>query len=430
LFWTQLLAASGLVILGVCCVSVFRMREMPSLRAVLRSSLVVHACMLTALPLFSTDLFTYLAYGEIAARGMNPHSVGPAALVDSPLIPLANWAYTPSVYGPVADSFMAIAGRVGHWLASPIWAAGACYKLLTGILDIGGLVMLYGYARQQKAEWALRGFGLMALNPLLAWEVAGQGHNDALVVFASVVYLCTAERPRDALAVLALTLGTLSKFVLGPVVALHLWQVLRRDWKHFAALAALTLGVAAATYALTWSGPDTLATWLRPFRQESAFKAATSLTGVLLKVLDAIHAGDRVKAIAYVSVVWAGHIFVIGLALLLVWRTHTVKDVTLSALGVFIALLSTAPVLAPWYLTWLVPFAAVQRDRRWQVLVLGMTVAAAPAHGAPGLWLVLPACQVVGLAALLRWTWGRALLESQTSVQSLSPSGETPQPVE
>jgi hypothetical protein len=69
-------------------------------------------------------------------------------------------------------------------------------------------------------------------------------------------------------------------------------------------------------------------------------------------------------------------------------------------------------IVSPWYLTWLIPFAAAEADRRWQDLILQITLVSAPSRCVPLLWLVLPLCQGVGLLALLVWMRMPALIKA------------------
>jgi hypothetical protein len=401
LTWTAALAALGLVALTGCAIAVYRRVGPNDTRRVLVTAVIIHACMLFSLPLFSTDLFTYLAYGELAARGLDMQVYGPARLGDSPLVALANWPNQPSVYGPFASALMSMAGHVGKWAGSPLWAAGVCYKLLTGAFDIGSLFLMHAVTRRAD-DAAARGFTVFALNPLLAWHVAAEGHNDGLIVFFTCVYLWALTRNRESLGVVALCLGILSKFVLAPVLVLHLWASVRTNVKRTVFLVLLCLGVAAVFYAPTWSGPATIATWLRPFRQASTFQHGTSLYSLIAKIWSVLHVGEGVEHASYYAYVWTGRVIVLALFASLLVRVKALRDVPLASLILLVGILSTNVILAPWYLTWLVPFAAVQTDRRWQGVALAAAVAGAPSHGVQGLWPILAVLQVAGVLFILR----------------------------
>lgn len=405
---SKVVALIGLCTLGAACVHAYRWAKVADLDRILVCALVVHACLLLGLPLFSTDLFTYLAYGEIAARGMNPHLVGPVALGDSPLVPLANWPTTPSVYGPIADLFMSIAGHIGHWAGSPLWASGIVYKLLIGVLDVIGLMLLFRMTRRSNQDVLARGFALYALNPLVGWELLAQGHNDGLVVFFSIVFLRALEDENEYLCAIALTLGSLSKFVLAPILMLFLWVVARRSLARALLLGALVLLLAVAIYAPTWAGEATTTTWMRMIRQTGATGAVrytTSLAAVVGKLLHALNAPSAVDDASYNAFVWTSRAVVLACGVFFLVRLREVRELGFASFIVFLAILSTATILAPWYVTWLVPFAATRTEAKWQNLALGMTLLATLTHTVSGFWVVLAVAQVLGLVALARWDW-------------------------
>ena len=404
LAWTGLMAAAGLVLLGACCVTAFLSINRQNARKILYSALAVHAIMFTALPLFSTDLFSYLAYGQLAARGLNPHAVGPAALGQSPLLGMVGWVNTPSVYGPIADLLMSVAGHVGQWADSPVWIAGLCYKSIVGLFDITSLLIMYAVLGASDERYVLRGFALFALCPVLAWEVAGQAHNDGLVVCAAAVYVWASRRGKDSLGVVALALGALSKFVLAPTLALQLRVFARTGILRVVPYAALILAVAVVSYLPTWSGLATLNSWIQPMSHDDTFRQGTSLYTVLWKVLRVLHAPESAHAVSYLTYVWTGRLLVATLGASFLWRVRNSEDVAFASLIVLLALLSTSTSSAAWYLPWTLPFVAVQRETRWQVFILGLTVVCAPAHGPAPLWLLLPIGQVAGLVALCKWS--------------------------
>ena len=73
-------------------------------RAVLMTIAALHALVLLAPPLLSTDVFSYQAYARMGAvYGLNPYLSGPHAIALDPLYPFvgAKWVGTPTAYGPV-----------------------------------------------------------------------------------------------------------------------------------------------------------------------------------------------------------------------------------------------------------------------------------------------------------------------------------------
>jgi alpha-1,6-mannosyltransferase len=401
----------ALLSLGACCVAVFRSVTPERLRSAFVAALVVHGFMLTALPLHSTDLYSYLAYGELAARGFDITAVGPAVLGQSPLLGLTTWADTPSVYGPVANLVLSTTGHLAFWLGSPLWAGLAGYKLITGALMAGALFLAYAEARRAGDATSARGFVLLALNPLLAWETSGQGHNDGLVVVAAVVYLWSLRRRAALLGAVPLALGTLSKFVLAPALLFHLAATARAiSWRKAASAALIAATIAVVFYAPSLLAPREGAHW-SPLRYDSAQYHVCSIFTLVKGTLKLFHPPESVLALAYSTYVWGGRAWLGAVALFALWRANSLGKVAHATLLVLIGAVSTSVVMAPWYLAWMLPFAAVL-GRRWQVFALAATLAAMPAFGGPWLWMVLPFVQIAGIVMVSFWLLKERELET------------------
>src|SRR5581483_3296184 len=94
------------VLIAMFCAYVLAVRtaERLSGRAVLMTIAGLHALILLAPPLLSTDVFSYQIYGRMGALyGTNPFVHGPHTIAMDPLYPFigAKWVSTPSAYGPL-----------------------------------------------------------------------------------------------------------------------------------------------------------------------------------------------------------------------------------------------------------------------------------------------------------------------------------------
>lgn len=413
----------ALLALGACTVALFRNVKPERLHSVLVAALVVHGCMLTALPLHSSDLYTYLAYGELAARGFDIKAIGPAALGSSPLLELTTWADTPSVYGPGANVVLWVTGHLALWAGSPLWAGLAFYKLIMGALMAGALFLAYSDARRSGDATSARGFVLLALNPLLAWETSGQGHNDGLVVVAAVIYLWSLRRHAALFGAAALAIGTLSKFVLAPVLLFHFTTTARAiSWRKAAGAALVALALAAIFYAPSLLSAGAGTHW-SPTRYDGAQYHVCSMFTLLKGVLKLFHPPESVLDLAYSVYAWGGRAWLGCVVLLAIFRASSLAKVAHASFLVLIGAVATSVVMAPWYLTWMVPFAAVL-GRRSQVLALAATLAAAPAFGGPWLWLTMPFVQFAAFVSVTRWMLKERELENMAG--SDNPVGRAP----
>ena len=83
----------------------WRASHRPSRSDLLRAAATWVAPLLCTAPLFSRDVYSYLAQGAIFARGLDPYRLGPALAlgIDDPLVrPIPDlWRNTPAPYGPL-----------------------------------------------------------------------------------------------------------------------------------------------------------------------------------------------------------------------------------------------------------------------------------------------------------------------------------------
>jgi hypothetical protein len=175
-----------LALLGAAFLALpFVARRLENLRvplggAILLGALLVRLPLLPLPPTLSDDALRYLWDGKVAAAGLNPYALAPAA---ERLTPLRDGVWrrlphtqVPTVYPPLAVAVFSIASR----LPFPLFA----WKVLVLAADLLGCRLLLALARrlgvpEGRAVW-------YAWNPLVALEVAGMGHVDALGVAAVI----------------------------------------------------------------------------------------------------------------------------------------------------------------------------------------------------------------------------------------------------
>lgn len=161
------------------------------------------APLLIAPPLFSRDLFTYLAQGDLALHGLSPYHYGVAVLGDHLSANVdPTWQNTPSPYGPlfvlIAKSVVLITGQsivVGVIALRATLCVGMlllCWALPRLARRLGGSPVL--------ALW------LVAANPLVLTYLVGGGHNDLLMIglLAAGTVLVLDGRHRRGVALVAL----------------------------------------------------------------------------------------------------------------------------------------------------------------------------------------------------------------------------------
>jgi hypothetical protein len=330
---------------------------------VLAIAIAIQVCAALALPLTSNDLWSNVAYGRVAHLGGNPFEGGPALLpAADPIRALvdARWAALPSPYGPIV---MAISIASGS--ASDPWTAIIVWKLAMLVASIACVVAARA-AVADRADKDAR-LALFAWCPLVAWELAGQAHNDAVLVLALFGFAIAATRGRETLAMVALAVGIAAKFIAAPIAGLYLVMIARRSPARAIAYGA---ALAAATVAMMlpwWHGPSTLTgLWTNVGPQIG--HTARSIGDLIYWACDPL--GPDAQRIAFRAFSLVGLAVSASIGLLGIWRARTIEDVLHYALLFFLASdLFAQTWFQPWYLTWLFPLAIALPDRKWVELV-------------------------------------------------------------
>jgi hypothetical protein len=356
-------AIAALALMFVSYVAVVAAADRLSGRAVLMSIAALHAFVLLAPPLISTDVFSYQAYARMGASyGANPYLSGPHAIALDSVFPYigAKWSYLPSVYGP--------AFTLLSYLLAPLSIAASVgmYKTLAAVASLGIVALVWNGARARGSD-PTRAVALVGLNPLLVVYGVGGGHNDLLMLLVAVGGLYCLLTRREGLggglvivaAGIKLTAGILLPYAIAAEGALRP-RGRRRDLVLVAAVGlALIVGVSLALWG---TGMLKLFATVRQAQSEGA-NSIPGFIGVRLGLPTVGNIVGYVLAAVFVGLS--------GWLLRRVWRGLT--DWIDGAAWATVAMLTAAGSLMPWYVAWALPLAALSRDRRLPKVVVGMT---------------------------------------------------------
>jgi alpha-1,6-mannosyltransferase len=337
-----------------------RARSDESCRSAWRTFALWSAPLLVAPPMFSRDVYSYLAQGLMIDSGMDVYRHGPALLggVVADQVP-AVWQHTPSPYGPV---FLMVAESV----AGPHLLLGV---LALRLVAVAGLVLLAAAIRvlagsagvsPAAATW------LAVLNPLTVIHLVGGAHNDALMVGLLAAGLAAAVRHRPIVATLLVVAAALVKVpaALGLCAVALIWGAQLRGRWPVARAAVAVAGTAAAATVLLTAVAGTGYGWITALDTPISSQN-WSLTSALGRWTGTLLAADGVAASVAQGVWrWAGLLATLIVAGL-VW-TYRARLGPVYGLGiVLVALVVFGPALRPWYLVWgLAPLAAVAAHHR------------------------------------------------------------------
>ncbi|MFJ6572632.1 polyprenol phosphomannose-dependent alpha 1,6 mannosyltransferase MptB [Streptomyces sp. NPDC091292] len=323
----------------------------PSQRSLLLTLAIWASPLLIAPPLFSRDVYSYLAQGAMADAHMDVYTYGPAQLggpFASEVAPL--WQHTPAPYGPVAVGLAAAIAKV----SSSQLSAGLFGMRLVALLGVALMVAaLPALARRcgtdpRAAVW------LGALNPLLLLHLVAGAHNDAVMLGLLGVGLVAVMGGRPLPGAVLVTLAALVKApaALGLVAVAVLWAGhltgRYRWWRAGAATLAVGLATTAAATAVTGTGYGWLTALGTPASPDN-----WSLTSVLGRLAGSLleGAGSELAPLALPAFRLLG-LCATGVAVLLIWLRRP-RTVPVHALGLsLLAVAFLGPATRPWYLLW------------------------------------------------------------------------------
>ncbi|KUM95588.1 hypothetical protein AQI88_16055 [Streptomyces cellostaticus] len=383
----------------------------PTPRALLLVLAVWATPLLLAPPLFSRDVYSYLAQGAMVDAHMDVYTHGPDRLGG----PLADevapvWQHTAAPYGP---AFLALASALSGLTRGQL-PAGLLGMRLLALLGVALMAAaLPRLARHSGADPAAA-LWLGALNPLVLLHLVAGAHNDAIMLGLLGLGLVAALGRWPVLGAVLVTLAALVKApaALGllAVVALQVRSG-RRPLRATVTTAAASAATTVTATALAGTGYG----WIRALDTPVSPHnwALTSLlgraTGALLD-----HLGSGLAPLA----VPAWHLLglaVTALAVLLIWLRLRPRPVY--ALGLSLLVVAVfGPAIRPWYVLWglfLIAAAAPSTSVRHRVAALAgvLALAVLPSGGPADLGqLVLAVCGGV-LGVVVLW---QAHLAAQT----------------
>ncbi|MDA8040671.1 MAG: polyprenol phosphomannose-dependent alpha 1,6 mannosyltransferase MptB [Actinomycetota bacterium] len=336
--------------------------------------------LLVVAPLFSHDVYSYVAQGEQMSRHVNPYKYGPQVLgvggnpFASGVDPI--WTNVTSPYGPV---FLWLAGAIMTVVNHGYLAALVGFRLEA----LFGTVLLAVFTPRLARSYGLDGskaFVLVALNPLVLLHLVAGAHNDALMMGFLVAGLAVARERHPIAGIVLCSIGALVKVPAVIGVAYIGWDWLgddlpqRRRIRSLVTAGLVSLAVMAALSELVglgwgWvsalSNPDTVRSWMDP---------ATAVGQLAGKIISTVGLGDHTHVLLTVAR-GLGLLLAAVIAVKLLWNAKGAGS--LRALGLtMLAVVLLGPVVQPWYLVWGIVLLAPIAEGRLRSVVVGLSVVA------------------------------------------------------
>jgi hypothetical protein len=339
-----------------------------SRRLVWGAIVVLVAAFAVAPVLLSHDVYSYVDYARLGVvHGLDPYVQPPLAAPGDPAFADVTWTEATSAYGPL----FTLATYPLAWL--PVGVAVAVLKAVAALSVLALAAVVSRIAAWRGAD-PLRAAAFVALNPLVLVHVVGGAHNDGLTMLLALLAVAAVLSAREAAggaALLAAIATKASAAFLAPFALLAAATTpAGRDVESrptHRPIGRLLLGsalaaavIAAGAYlAFGWD-------WLHGFGLAGENQGRTSYMSIPITV--ARLTGLDPDAVRLVALV----LFLTLFLELLLWTARGFDWVRAAAWAAAGLLLATSWLL-PWYLIWLLPLAAIARDRPLQLLTLALT---------------------------------------------------------
>lgn len=356
-------------------------------------------------PLFTQDIYSYLAQGAVVDRGMDPYAAGPVELLgtEDPLarsVPLI-WADSPSPYGPTA---MVVAWAIAAVTDDAVLPSVFLHRAVSvaSLYVVAWALVRLAQRCGVSPQFAL---WLGVLNPLTLLHLVGGVHNEALLLafLLSGMELCLVAlhgkpipgtpddpvEPRSpalsrngwllfAAGVALIAMAGMVKvtgFVALGFVGMALARRFGFTTMAVARAAAVTAATAAATIVAFCLGSGLGFGWIT-----SQGGAATVRSWMSLPTLLGISSGFAGRVLGIGDVSEAALSLTRGLGILLaaawllrmLWATFRGRIHPLGGYGLaMFAMVLLFPVVHPWYLLWaLVPLSGWADRSQFRVAVV------------------------------------------------------------
>ena len=335
--------------------------------------------LLVAPPLFSRDVYSYAAQGEMMSHHISPYHYGPGVLGATPMVSLVDplWLNVPAPYGPLFMGADGMAASVaGHHELATVVILRLMAVLGVALIAVGIPMLARALGRDPA-----HAFTLAVLNPVTVLHLVGGAHNDGLMLGLLVVGVALAKRGRPLAGILVCALATAVKApaAIGILYVAWQWMGPGLSWRArirplvtAGLVAGAVMGFLSFVTGLGWSWifnlatPGTVRSWMAP---------ATAGGLLVTDVAHLLHI-----PVAQHVVLSVARVLGLGVAAGTgVWLLRNVDRFgTLRAMGITMLLVVLlGPVDQPWYLSWGLVILAPVATGKVRSLIVVLSVSSA-----------------------------------------------------
>ncbi|MFF0490708.1 alpha-(1-_6)-mannopyranosyltransferase A [Nocardia sp. NPDC003482] len=327
--------------------------------------------LLFAVPMFSQDVYSYLAQGSLLRDGYDPYRVSPVQGLHSGVL-LDNvsrvWLDTTAPYGPI----FLLLGRAITMVTRDNVVAGTIAMRLVMLPGLALMMWAIPHLTKHLGGKPTVALWLAVLNPLVLIHLIGGVHNEMLMVGLMAAGIALVLEHRHVAGIVVIAIGVAIKATAGVALPflVWIWMIHERERRAaenegplphpirtFVKIGGLGVAVFAVVFAvasatagvgigwltalsgskkiINWLSLPTVlgyvVTWLSPLRFETVLPITRMLCAVAL--------------VAILAWTW--------------WRfKHTERQAVLGILIAFVAIVILSPAALPWYYSWPLALAA------------------------------------------------------------------------
>ncbi|KJF18607.1 polyprenol phosphomannose-dependent alpha 1,6 mannosyltransferase MptB [Acidithrix ferrooxidans] len=316
-------------------------------------------------PLYSRDIYSYAAIGEMVSRHISPYQYGPNILGATPYLNTVDpfWGNAPAPYGPLFLWFSGVAAVVTQH--NPF----ATMLFLRVATVIAVLAIIFSSMRIAEILGKDKRIALVliGLNPIVIFHLASSGHNDAFMIAFMTLGLLMFYKGHSILATVLISAGAAVKVPAVIALAFIAWNSTAGNKIKdkiipsikYGSIALATVGAISYSTGLGWGWIHNLGT---PGTVRSPAVPTTALAAW----------SDRLTSLLGIPLHFAGFLTLyralglLGAALItLYFAFHLERFSFERAIGYsLLALVLLGPVIQPWYIAWGLIFVAISPSER------------------------------------------------------------------
>ncbi|WP_227985345.1 alpha-(1-_6)-mannopyranosyltransferase A [Nocardia spumae] len=325
--------------------------------------------LLFAVPMFSQDVYSYLAQGALLRDGFDPYTVGP---VVNPGVLLDNvspvWTTTTAPYGPI----FLLMGQAITSITGDNVVAGTIAMRLVMLPGLALMMWAVPHLTKHLGGKPTVALWLAVLNPLVLIHLIGGVHNEMLMVGLMAAGIALVLERHHAAGIVVVAIGVAIKATAGVALPflVWIWMIHERERRAaenkgplphpirtFVKIAGLGVSVFAVVFVAASAAAGVGIGWLTALSGSKKIINWLSLPTIMAHMITWVTPLNLGEVL-----VWTRGLCAVALVLILAWTwwryKNTERQAVMGILIAFVAIVILSPAALPWYYSWPLALAA------------------------------------------------------------------------